>query len=156
MRYIYRFISVVSMVCLLVLLLVGCTKLQQPVDSIQLFKAQDKPGIPTGGWLVGSKKNPMPGIVYKFSSSAKIFCGIRLDKNLKENVTFTKYTFFNKNTSGEVNVGQAEQLGPFQPGQTPLIAFDNPWAAPTQKGQYEFRIYLDNHMVSRALFDIDE
>ncbi len=79
-----------------------------------------------------------------------------MDKDLKENVTFTKYTFFNKNTSIEVNVSQAEQLGPFQPGQIPLIAFDNPWAAPIQKGQYEFRIYLDNQIVSRALFDIAE
>jgi hypothetical protein len=160
MRYIYRFISVilnvVLLVCLLIVLPAGCTKLPQPVDSIQLFKAQDQPGIPTGGWLIGSNKDPMPGIVYRFSSSDKIFCGIRLDKALKESVTFTKYTFINKNTSVEVNVSQPEQLGPFQPGQIQLIAFDNPWAAPTQKGQYEFRIYLDNHIVAEALFDIAE
>jgi hypothetical protein len=156
MRFIYVVLNVVLMVCLLIVLPAGCTKLLQPVDSIQLFKAQDQPGIPTGGWLVGSKKDPMPGIVYQFSSSDKIFCGIRLDKDLKQNATFTKFTFFNRNTSVEVTVSQPEQLGPFQPGQIPLIAFDSPWAAPTEKGRYEFRIYLDNHIVARALFDIAE
>jgi hypothetical protein len=156
MKYFIKYVSAVLMIWLLFVLTVGCVKLPEPIDRIQLFKALDQPGIPTAGSLADSQKDPMPNIVREFSSSDKIFFGIRLSKDLKENVVFTKYTFFNKDTSAEFKIGLPEQLGPFEPGQITLIAFDDPWTLPTETGRYEFRVYLGNRIVSKALFNIGE
>jgi hypothetical protein len=148
------YVSVVLMIWLLFVLTVGCVKLPEPIDRIQLFKALDQPGIPTAGSLADSQKDPMPTIVQEFSSSDKIFFGIRLSKDLEENVVFTKYTIFNKDTSTEFKIGLPEQLGPYEPAQVPLIAFEDPWTLPNEPGHYEFRVYLGNRIVSKALFNI--
>jgi hypothetical protein len=87
-------------------------------------------------------------------STGCVKSAIKLSKGLKENIIFTQYTFFNIGTSAEFKVGLPEQLGPFEPGQLPLIAFDDPWPVPTETGHYEFRVYLGNRVVARALFNI--
>jgi len=149
-----KYLSATLAIWLLLLLSAGCAGLPDPIERIQLFRASNQPGIPTAGYLSLSGNDPMPDMVYEFSSSDTIFLGIRMSKRLKENVIFTKYTIFNKDTSVETNIGFPEQLGPFTPGQIPLIAFDDPWDLPSKTGQYEFRIYFDNRIISKALLNI--
>jgi hypothetical protein len=147
-------ISISIAVLLLVILSTGCIKSPDPIERIALFKASDKPGIPSTAFLADPQKDPMPDSVWEFSSHDKIFFAVRSSKDLKENILFTQYTFFNIGTSAEFKVGLPEQLGPFEPGQLPLIAFDDPWPVPTETGHYEFRVYLGNRVVAKALFNI--
>ena len=116
----------------------GCAGTSGLVDRIELFKATDNLGVPTAASLAVSDKDPEPGTVWEFSPEDKIFFGIRLNKDLEENIVFTKYTFYNRDTSAESEVGLPEQLGPFEPGQIPLVAFDSPWTLPEPAGSYEF------------------
>jgi hypothetical protein len=154
MKRFIKYISIALMIGLFIVVIVDCTKLSDPVNQIRLFKVFDQE-VPS--WVPNpSEKNPMPSIVWEFKASDKIYLALQLSKNFNEKITFTKYTFFNTDTSDELNVGLPEQLGSFEPGQVVLINYNDPWILPTKTGHYELRLYWDNRIVSKAFFDVVE
>jgi hypothetical protein len=155
MKY-FKYVSAVLMIWLLFVLTAGCGKLPEPIDRILLMKAPHGQEVPPAAYLSFTEKDPMPIIVYEFSSADKLYVGIRISKELTENITFTKYTIFNKDTSAEWEIGLSGELGPYEPGQIPLLNLYDKWVLPTEKGHYEFRVYWDNRIVSKALFNIVE
>jgi hypothetical protein len=154
MKRIIKYIITVLSICLLNVLMVGCNKPSEPIDGIFLYKASNERVVPPGYGLTDPEMDPTPAIVWEFKSSDKILLGIRLSKDFKEEITFTKYTFFNKDNSEELNVGLPEELGPFEPGQIPLINHRDPWTLPIETGHYELRVFLGERIVSKAFFDI--
>ncbi|MDD5083088.1 MAG: hypothetical protein PHU08_06945 [Dehalococcoidales bacterium] len=126
-----------------------------PVEVIRVFKARPGTPVPTGGWGLASS-DPYPDAVQVvFSPGEKMYLGLRISGRLKSDVTFAKYTFFNKGTGVEVVVAASpDDLGPLEPGSVVLLGFSDPWAIPTTAGSYEFRVYLGDRVVAAALFDI--
>jgi hypothetical protein len=83
-----------------------------------------------------------------------MFLGLVMSKRLKEDVTFSRYTFFNKATGKEVEIEATNELGPFEPGAILEVALQNPWPVPSEPGTYEVRIYLDDKVVASAVFEV--
>jgi hypothetical protein len=80
---------------------------------------------------------------------------LSINGKLKSNVTFSRYTFLNKETGQEVDVGSPEDLMVWEPGQIALINFGDPWAVPDQPGLYELRVYVENRNVASAVFRVE-
>jgi hypothetical protein len=154
MKTYVTYLSLALVICLLSILFTGCNNAIQPIERIELDKAPPGQEIPTAVSLSIIEKDPMPATKWEFLSSEKLYVGIRMSKDLKENVTFTKFTYFNKDTFVETTVGFPKELGPYEPGQLQLLNLYDKWTLPTEHGSYEFRIYLGERIVSEALFNI--
>jgi hypothetical protein len=156
MKCFYKFMAAVLTIWLLSVLTVSCSDSNTPVDRIELYPVHNPQEVPPGGALASPGKDPMPTYTWDFPERivTSIYVGVRISENLKEDVTFTKYTIFDPADSSEYEVGLPEELGPYEPGQIPLLNHNNPWPIPAERGQYEFRIYLDDRVVSRAIFNV--
>ncbi|OGO22208.1 MAG: hypothetical protein A2144_05140 [Chloroflexi bacterium RBG_16_50_9] len=83
-----------------------------------------------------------------------MYLGLRISERLETDITFSRYTLFNRDTGEEVEAGLPSDLGPFKPGQTTLVGFKNPWILPADPGHYELRVYLDDKVVASARFEV--
>ena len=133
-------------------LFIGCTA-PNPVNGIVVRKALPS-HHPPGGSFVGLK-NPHPTEVQAvFQRGDKMVVLLSISKKLKSEVTFTRYTFFNKETGQEVDIGSPEDFAAWEPGQVDWINLGNPWAVPEQSGEYEVRVYMNENVVASALFNV--
>jgi hypothetical protein len=147
----------VAIVALLSLLLtslaVGCVA-PNPVDGIFVFKARPGQMVPTGEFA--GTGNPHPsGVQATFNPGDKMFIILSMSEKLRSDVTFSRYAFFNEETGQEVNVGSPEDFKTWEPGQTDLVAFHNPWGVPDRPGEYKLRIYLGKRIVASAVFRVE-
>lgn len=134
-------------------LLIGCTA-PNPVNGIVVRKALPNHQPPRGSFY--GLKNPHPAEVQAvFQHVDKMVVVLSISEKLKSEVTFTRYTFFNKEIGQEVDVGSPEDFAAWEPGQIGLINIDNPWAVPEQPGEYEVRIYMKESIVASAIFRVE-
>jgi hypothetical protein len=154
MKLFYKFMSAALTIGLISILVSGCNTSPSTVDRIELYQVYDPQAVPPGGSLADPQKNPMPATVWDFPVGEKLYVGVRINKSLKKDVTFTKFTILNPATSAEYEVGLPEELGPYEPGQIILLNYGDPWTLPSEKGLYQFRIYLGERIVAIALVSV--
>jgi hypothetical protein len=147
--------SLLLLVTLVVLQIAGCSREPDPVYYLQVFKASQDipPSFAVGIW----EEPPMPHLDFiqeVLSPGDKIYLGLVINRENKKNITFSRYTFFNKRTEQEIEVGDADDLGPFEPGQILVVAHPDFWTVPEQPDIYELRIYMGNDIVASALFEV--
>ena len=137
---------VLSATVLMVLVLlapVGCRQsTPDVVEVIAIFPAESGAPPPTGAWgSPGGLIDPHPDRVQRvFSPGDKMYLGLRISGKIKANVTFSRFTYFNRDTGEEVGVGSPSDLmRAWEPGQVDLLAFTNPWQVPDEDGEYELR-----------------
>jgi hypothetical protein len=129
---------------------IGCST-PNPVQTIIILPRPSGNAIPPGGWDLDPSTNPFPSKVQEvFQPGQELIIGLKINEKLKNNVTFSKVTLFNRETMDEVEVLSSD-LGPFEPGQAPYLPY---FAVPNEKGSYEVRIYLDQEVVASALFEV--
>ena len=146
----YQRIILASIFLMLFLFTIGCST-PNPVKKIIILHRPSGGAIPTFGWTVDPSTNPFPSNVQQvFQPKQELIIGIKIDKHLKDNVTFSKVTLFNRETMNEVVVLSSD-LGPFKPGQAFYLPY---YAVPNEKGSYEIRIYLDQEVIASALFEV--
>ena len=152
-----KLLLIICCIYLLLVPLIGC-KATDPVEIIQVFKTKSaNPLPPTGGWGISDGPiNPYPeGIQQVFSIGDRLFIGLRISNEIKTNVIFSKFTYYNKVTSIEVEVGfPSDTMKVWEPGQVDLLALNNPWSIPSGTGDYQLRVYLDNKIVASANFQV--
>jgi hypothetical protein len=113
------------------------------IEVITIFPAESGSPPPTGAWAYDRKSDPHPDRIQRvFNLGDRMFLGLRISEHLEADITFSKYTFFNRDKGKEVEAGLPGDLGPFEPGQITLAGFQNPWKVPADPGNYEMRIYL--------------
>jgi hypothetical protein len=157
LHYKFKIILTLLLISLLILILLnGCFRTPGPIYYIQIFKANPMipPSFGEGAFL--RQQEPYPDIIQgTFSRDQAVFLGIVISKEVRNRVTFSKYTFYDKNTKRETDItSQLEDLGPFEPGQITLVAFSHPWKVPEKPDTYEIRVYLEKRIVASALFDV--
>ena len=140
------------------LALFGCGKSSAPpVAFIELFRV--RPGnaalVPPSFGL-GAPTNPFPsGVQGVLGPREKIFFGLTVNKEAKGPVTFSSYTYYRETPSVKSETPLAtDELGPFNPGETPLVGIHNPWPVPTERGAYQLRVYLGDEVVASAIFEV--
>jgi len=127
----------------------------EPAVIIHIFKAQPGAPLPPGGWGVPGAPYP-EGIQQVFAAGDKMYIGLRISRDIETNITFSKFTYFNKETGNEVEVGSASDLmRAWEPGQVDFLAFDNPWSVPEEPGYYQLNAYVDSEVVASALFQVE-
>ena len=108
---------------------------------------------------INAQTGPYNTTIYTFSEGYQILIHIKLKSELETAVTFTKFTFYNKETGTEEIVdlvddytswGLVDDLGPLDPGA------DNLWGAqvPYEGGEYELRLYLEEEVVASAILEV--
>ena len=130
---------------------------EEPV-VIHIFEAQPGTPSPPMGW--GAPGAPQPeGIQQVFAVGDKMFLGIVINKNIKTNIKFFKFTYFVKGVpvEEETSIGSSSDLMKvWSPGEADLLAFNDPWPVPNQPGYYQLNAYIDSqNVVGSALFQVD-
>jgi S1-C subfamily serine protease len=146
----------IVLMLLMILVPVGCQQnAPDVVEIIAIFPAESGSPPPTGAWAYDRKPDPHPDRIQRvFNLGDRMFLGLRISEQLETDITFSRYTFFNRDTGEEIEAGLPSDLGPFEPGQITLSAFQNPWMVPADPDNYELRIYLDDKVVASARFEI--
>lgn len=54
-----------------------------------------------------------------------------------------------------MDVSSPEDFRAWEPGQTDLVAFHNPWAVSDKPREYNLRIYLEKRIVGSAVFRVE-
>jgi S1-C subfamily serine protease len=146
----------VILMALVTLAPVGCQQSTPDIiEVIAIFPAESGSPPPTGAWAYDRKSDPHPDRIQRvFNLGDRMFLGLRISEHLEADITFSEYTFFNRDTAKEIEVGLPGALGPFEPGRVILAGFENPWMVPADPGNYELRIYLDNKVVASARFEV--
>lgn len=147
--------GLILVISLVLIQVAGCSKSPAPVYFIQIFEASSvlPPSFAEGIWIMPPDPNP-EHVQEVLNSGDRIYIGLVINRDNKENITFSKYTFFGRDTGQEIEVGVPSESGPFQPGQIITVAFDNPWAVPEQPGIYELRVYMGDEVVASAVFEV--
>jgi len=102
---------------------VGCQQKTDVIENIHIFHAQspDYPP-PPGGWISQSTGSHPTMIQRLFDPGDKIFLGLVIREDVEDKVTFSRVTFFNRETSIEEEiVVSSDDLGPFEPGWKGLL-----------------------------------
>ncbi|MFC1968788.1 serine protease, partial [Chloroflexota bacterium] len=151
--------AIVLMVLVVLLASVAGCQQSTPdvVEVIAIFPAESGAPPPTGAWgSPGGSIDPHPDRVQRvFSPGDKMYLGLRISSKIEANVTFSRFTYFNKETGEEIEVGSSSDLvRAWGPGQVNLLAFNNPWPVPDEPGEYQVGIYLDNKVVASARFEV--
>jgi hypothetical protein len=147
--------KLITIVVLISLFFTGC----QPdeidvVEVITILKSEPGTPVPTGGWaLVPSNPHP-DNVQYVFGPGEEMYLGLRISDRIDKEVTFSRYAFLNEDTGEAVQAGSTDDLGPFQPGQKLLVAYDSPWPVPAVPGTYQLKVYLDDTVVASAIFEV--
>jgi S1-C subfamily serine protease len=148
--------------CLIVLMLpvlvapFGCQQsTPDVVEVIAIFPAESGAPPPTGAWAYDRKIDPHPERIQRvFNLGDRMYLGLRISERLETDITFSRYTLFNRDTGEEVEAGLPGDLGPFEPGRATLAGFQNPWILPADPGNYELRVYVDNTVIASARFEV--
>jgi len=130
----------------------GCIA-STPVDAITIRKALPDRQIPTI-YLPYTEHAFTTGEFAIFSPEDKIYIGLKIKRNLKSYITFTRFTLFDQKTKNEIELDNPEDNPAFKPGQTGLIAFYDPWPVPGDNGIYELRIYYGEHLAAAVTFAV--
>jgi len=152
--------TVLCAVVLMVLVLLAPAGCQQSspdvIEVIAIFPAEPGASPPSGAWgSPGGLIDPHPDRVQRvFNLGDRMYLGLRISEQLETDITFSRYTFFNRDTGEEVEAGLPGDLGPFEPGRATLAGFQNPWMVPADPGNYELRVYLDNTVIASARFEV--
>jgi len=135
---------------------VGCQQSTPDIiEVITIFPAESGSPPPTGVWAWDRKIDPHPDRIQRvFNLGDRMYLGLRISEHLETDITFSRYTFFNRDTGEEVEAGLLGDLGPFEPGRATLAGFQNPWMLPADPGNYELRVYLDNTVIASARFEV--
>jgi len=149
-------IFAVILMTLVMLAPAGCQQsTPDVVEVIAIFPAGSGSPPPTGAWAYDRKVDPHPDQIQRvFNLGDRMFLGLRISEQLKADITFSKYTFFNRDTAKEIEVSLPGDLGPFEPGRATLAGFQNPWILPADPGNYELRVYLNNTVIASARFEV--
>jgi len=141
---------------LLITSVAGCQQSTPDViEVINIFKAESGSPPPTGAWAYDRKIDPHPDRIQRvFNLGDRMYLGLRISEQLETDITFSRYTFFNRDTGEEVEAGLPGDLGPFEPGRATLAGFQNPWMVPADPGNYELRVYLDNTVIASAMLEV--
>lgn len=142
---------------LMLLAPVGCQQgTPDVVEVIAIFPAESGAPPPTGAWAYDRKIDPHPERIQRvFSLGDKMYLGLRISSKIEANVTFSRFTYFNKETGEEIEIGSPSDLmRAWEPGQVNLLAFNNPWPVPEEPGEYQVRVYLDNNVIASANFEV--
>ena len=141
---------------LLIISVVGCQQSTlDVVEVISIFPAESGAPPPTGVWAYDRKIDPHPDRIQRvFNLGDRMYLGLRISEQLETDITFSRYTFFNRDTGEEVEAGLPGDLGPFEPGRATLAGFQNPWILPADPGNYELRVYLDTTVIVSARFEV--
>ncbi|MBI4284965.1 MAG: hypothetical protein HY670_03570 [Chloroflexi bacterium] len=138
-------------------LVVGCAAPPSPVDGIFLFKARlGQVLLPPTGPFAGTGDAHPTGVQMTFNPGDRMFIILSMRDDLESNVTFSLYTFFNEETRQEVEVGSPQDFQTWGPGQTNLVALQNPWLVPAQPGKYQLRIYQGKRVAASAVFLVEQ
>jgi hypothetical protein len=145
--------------CRLIRPLINGNAPDKTVGIIRIFKAEPGAPPPTGGWsLQSATTNPNGEEIPVFAAGDKMYIGMRISSKIKTNITFSKFTYFNKETkemNTEVEVGSSSDLMKvWGPGQVDLLAFDSPWPVPDDPGYYQLNVYLDSEIVASDIFQV--
>ena len=90
-----------------------------------------------------------------FDPGEKMFLGLVISEQITNEVKFSRFTFFNKDTGTEEKVAtSSDDVGPFEPGRGFLTGFQKPWDVLDENGEYELRVYLGDGVVASALFNV--
>jgi hypothetical protein len=148
--------------CMMLILVIstavaGCSRPTVPVTFIEVFRV--RPGesaAPPPSWTALAPTNPFPaGVQGVLGPREKIFFGLIINKDAKEPVTFSGYTYYRETPAVTTEVPlRAGEMGPFNPGQTPLVGMKNPWPVPSEPGIYQLRVYLGGKVVASAIFEV--
>ena len=152
--------AILALTVLLTTLPTGCKNKSNPVYFIFInsaeiqLESQELSPVKFPIPKIPAKANPYPDWIQEtFRSGSHMFPGIIITQ-LKKSVTFSRYTFYNKETGEELEIGLPADLGPFASISWNLIAQSNPWLVPSEPGIYELRVYLDEKIVASALFEV--
>jgi len=139
-----------TILSLLLLPVYGC-QTPTPVKEIRLGKAVwlEGPQPPPGVWL-SLPASPYNDAVLLVNKSEEIIIIIELEGEIKNPVTFTRFTFYNKETGTEEIIELSEDLGPLEPGESDRWETQVPY----EDGEYELRVYLGKRIVAWALFNV--
>ncbi len=122
------------------------------VGRMWVWKASDVP--PT---IPVPQDPPVPhpiGVQRQLSQNDSIFLIVDISHGFSQNVTFSKYTFFNVGNGQEKEIMIPDGSGPFEPGQDIFLGFTNSWAVPNEPGIYEIRIYSNDELAASAVFEV--
>jgi len=138
---------------------IGCdSAYTPPINDIKLFRVP--PPQKVGIWpdvFPSESPVPFPIIVQQvFTPGEKMVLGLVINERLAEGVSFSKYTFFNRQTGEEREIESSTHLGPFRPGQIVELNWDDPWLVPAEPGTYMLRVYLDSRIVASAIFEVKD
>jgi hypothetical protein len=157
-RTITKVVMAAAAVLLTLLPLVACNRQPNPVYSISIEKVKvEPPGPPSTGPLPGVPLTQEPystRVQQVFQPGDRMFVFIFTNPRLTKSVTFSKYTFFNRQNKVETSLPPNGSFGPFDPSTGFSVAQENPWTVPAQPGQYELRVYVEARIVGSARFDV--
>ncbi len=151
--------TVLCAVVLMVLVLlapVGCQqKTTDIIQNITIFKWGFGDFVPPGGWTFHST-GPHPTEVKElFDPGDKMNLGLVIDRQTKNDIIFSRFTFYNRQTGAEQEVVAApKDYGPFEPNGEFFLGYKNPWQVPDEDGEYELRLYMGDELVASALFNV--
>jgi hypothetical protein len=154
----WYFLLILNMSTVLCLAYTGCsTKTPVLIDRITVMKEPSDHRLPTG-YFGPLPEEPIPqsGVVgAPYHPGDKIFIILSLSENLKDAVTFSRFTFYNQETKVEIDLPVPEGLEPFTPGQIWAVAFDDYWTVPDEPGNYELRVYVGKQEAISATFAVE-
>ena len=132
----------------------GCTA-DTPVDGITIRQADPDRHIPS--MYFGETGQAFKTDIFAlFAPGDSVYIGLKVKRDLKDTVTFTRFTFYNLQTKTETELAVPEDNPAFYPGGTDLIAFNDPWLVPGDTGVYELRIYYGAQLVAAITFAVRE
>ena len=75
---------------------------------------------------------------------------------VKKAVTFSRYAFYNRETSQETETSLPANLGPFGPwDDSGTYYFEvGLWPVPNETGTYEVRVYLGDKIEGSVVFEV--
>ena len=136
----------------------GCST-QTPllIDRITVMKEPRDQHMPTGHFgPLPEIPVPQSGVVgAPYHPGDKIFIILSVNENLNDDITFSRFTFYNLQTKEEVDLPIPEGLEPFTPGQIFEVAFDDYWTVPDEPGNYELRVYVGKQEAISATFAVE-
>jgi len=152
-------LAVIGILFLLVFLLtvtVGCQqKTTDIIQNITIFKWKFGDFVPPGGWTF-STTGPHPTEVQElFDPGDKMNLGLVINRQIKDDITFSRFTFYNRQTGAKQEVVAAlKDYGPYDPDGEYFLGYKNPWEVPGKDGEYELRLYMGDELVASALFNV--
>jgi len=135
---------------------VGCQqKTTDIIQNITIFRWEFGDFVPPGGWTFHITGSHPTEVQELFDPGDKMNLGLVINRQVKDDITFSKFTFFNKETGTEEEVRAApKDYGTFEPSGEYYLGYKSPWEVPDEDGKYELRLYIGDEVVASALFNV--